>query len=135
MADERADEQLRAVVAEGERALQTLNERHRVASADVQARVDRVLRGESTHAGQRMGFGTAELVYAADARCNCGAGFAYPRGIGPHGAWYCSRLLRGLGPVEAPHSQAMPFVFWSVKSEDQPSAGGLTTRGPDEPRG
>jgi hypothetical protein len=73
----------------------------------------------------------ADLVYAADTRCLCGAGMAYVRG-GPD-YWDCSAILKGEaipkgqeGAVK--HEAQLPFVFWSIKSELQPSANGRTTR-------
>lgn len=71
----------------------------------------------------------SELIYAAMARCHCGAGMAYPRGIGGHGFWDCSGILTGRAMAgENTHCARLPFVFWSVKSESQPSANGATTR-------
>lgn len=73
------------------------------------------------------------LVYAAYSRCRCGAGFAYLTTAGIHGSWQCSALLK-LPPTadivveRQNHDDDMPFAFWSVKSEIQPSANGATTR-------
>lgn len=72
-----------------------------------------------------------ELIYAAFGRCPCGAGMAYPKGIGGHGFWDCSDLLTGRarsnygGPR---HTERLPFTFWEIKSDQQPSANGATTR-------
>lgn len=81
-----------------------------------------------------------ELVYAAWTRCECGAGMAYPKDIGFHGSWICSEQMTNPkrwtnydnktyktedGKL---HSKDLPFSFWSVKSEGQPSANGATTR-------
>lgn len=74
------------------------------------------------------------LCYAAYARCKCGAGFAYdPYGEGTEpfygpDAWECSKILLKTADPAVRHSAAMPFMFYEVKSEDQPSAGGATTR-------
>lgn len=73
-------------------------------------------------------FTDAELTYAATARCRCGAGYAYPNGSGIHGRWDCSAILKGVAAHGTEHDGALPFAFYSVKSEQQPSAGGLTTR-------
>lgn len=77
----------------------------------------------------------ADLVYAATARCPCGAGLAYERGCGGHGSWDCSAILLGEAipqgqPGAVTHTDRLPFAFWKVKSEDQPLPGGvkLTTR-------
>jgi hypothetical protein len=78
----------------------------------------------------------AQLLYAASSRCPCGAGLAYPfefrDGIMPS-QWECSALLTGTGG-DGPHTAPLPFAFYEVKSEGQPSARGATTR-PDEPEG
>lgn len=74
-----------------------------------------------------------ELTYAATSRCPCGAGLAYPLGTGSRGAWDCADILTGRAipsgqPGAAMHTDRLPFVFWEVKSEHQPSANGATTR-------
>jgi hypothetical protein len=69
-----------------------------------------------------------ELVYAARNRCRCGHGFAYPRDCGPRFAWACSAQLKCIADA-GEHSPTLPFVFYEIKSEDQPSAHGQTTRG------
>jgi len=78
-------------------------------------------------------FTDPELRFAAFSRCACGAGLAYPTGGPFRGSWDCSSILKGTaihagqaGAVE--HTGRMPFAFWKVKSEGQPSAGGATTR-------
>lgn len=72
----------------------------------------------------------AALVYAATARCPCGAGMAYRRG---DDCWDCSAILLGEaiphgGPGSVKHEARLPFVFWEIKDEGQPSANGATTR-------
>lgn len=72
-----------------------------------------------------------ELVYAAHARCKCGAGVAYAKGIGPGGefaGWFCSQVLTGRNRDMDNHEGMLPFAFYQIKSEDQPSANGVTTR-------
>lgn len=79
---------------------------------------------------------SAELVYAAFDRCHCGAGIAYPRDVQPFGEtayWDCSAILTGTaipdgqeGSVK--HTDKLPFAFYEIKSEGQPSARGTTTR-------
>lgn len=71
------------------------------------------------------------LVYAAYYRCPCGAGMAYVKDGGT--AWDCSDILTGDAvpsghPGAVTHTAALPFVFWEIKSELQPSAFGATTR-------
>jgi len=68
----------------------------------------------------------SELVYAAYDRCPCGAGLAYiPNG--PRN-WDCSKILLGTADKGVTHTAKLPFVFYEIKSENQPSAGGATTR-------
>lgn len=74
-----------------------------------------------------------ELLFAATSKCQCGAGLAYPKGIGPHGSWYCSDILLGRALPASDknsktHDAGFPFSFYSINSEDQPSAEGHTTR-------
>lgn len=83
----------------------------------------------------------AELHFAARVRCECGAGFAHPEFaiVAPRSReprqWECSAVLRGdAGADGVQHSRPLPFVFYEVKSESQPSAGGDTTR-PAGPEG
>jgi hypothetical protein len=77
----------------------------------------------------------ADLVYAAFARCPCGAGLAHIRGCGASGYWDCSEILLGRAkPITDPdhvqHTAQLPFIFWEVLAEKQPSAKGATTRPP-----
>lgn len=80
-------------------------------------------------------FTPAQLRYAATSRCQqCGVGLAYPLGSGPFASWYCSERL--LNPNDENNSHdTFPFAFYSVKSEDQPSARGATTRPAEAARG
>lgn len=72
------------------------------------------------------------LTYASHARCDCGAGLAYPNGIGIRGCWSCSDLLTGRKTrdwtLNEKHVPELPFMFYEIKSENQPSANGATTR-------
>ena len=75
----------------------------------------------------------ADLRYAATSRCPCGAGLAYPLDSGIHGSWDCSDILTGRAvpsgdPGAVQHTDRLPFAFYEIKSEDQPSANGATTR-------
>lgn len=77
------------------------------------------------------------MVFASDSRCHCGAGMAYdPVTNGIHGKWECSDIIRyetfddekKKAVKAAEHTGAMPFAFYEVKAEGQPSAYGRTTR-------
>ena len=76
------------------------------------------------------------LVYAATARCPCGAGMAYDPAEEGHGvfrgpdAWDCSAILLGTADAAVKHEARLPFAFYDVKSEGQASANGRTTRPP-----
>lgn len=74
----------------------------------------------------------SDLIYAAAARCECGAGLAYVSGSEDR-CWDCSDILLGQAipsgqPGAKKHTAKLPFVFYEIKSERQPSAGGMTTR-------
>lgn len=76
-----------------------------------------------------------KLRYAAFERCACGAGMAYPKGepLTEINSWECSDILTGRAlakdlECKNIHTGQMPFAFYEVKSEDQPSANGATTR-------
>lgn len=80
----------------------------------------------------------SELRYAATVRCACGAGLAYFKGELATKPWTklqwdCADVLTGRAipkgqPGSKIHSGPFPFVFFEIKSEDQPSANGRTTR-------
>ncbi len=71
-----------------------------------------------------------ELVFSACVECPCGAGMAYPKGIGAFGSWHCSAMLTGTLDKfkKVTHYGEIPFTTSNIKSENQPSANGLTTR-------
>lgn len=70
-----------------------------------------------------------ELRFASVARCGgCGMGMAYPKKIGVQGAWHCSGVLLKTAPKDATSHDRLPFMCYEIKSEDQPSAKGATTR-------
>lgn len=76
------------------------------------------------------------LTYAAYSRCPCGAGLAYNESCQldsvfkwPYsGYWDCSAILLGTADEGVKHTAKLPFAFYEIKSEDQPSARGATTR-------
>lgn len=70
-----------------------------------------------------------ELRFSATARCECGAGFAYPVNISFYaGAWECSAILMGKADRNVLHSGCMPFASHEVRSESQSILGNITTR-------
>lgn len=72
-------------------------------------------------------FTDADLVYSAFTRCKkCSAGVAYPKECGGFHQWTCSNVLKGVGTANG--HEAFPFQFYEIKSENQPSANGATTR-------
>jgi hypothetical protein len=79
----------------------------------------------------------ADLIYAADARCPCGAGLAYVPADPECRHWDCSAILLGRAvpsgqPGAVKHEGRLPFAFYKIKPENQPSAQGRTTRPPQE---
>lgn len=78
-------------------------------------------------------FELSELRFSAGARCSCGAGLAYPLNIGISGEWDCSDILLGRAVKSGKegakkHDGPLPFAFYEIKSEYQPSAQGHSTR-------
>lgn len=73
-------------------------------------------------------FSLDELTFAATSRCECGSGLAYANDIGVHGFWDCSAILLGVADKLVKHTGQLPFSFYEIKSEGQPSANGATTR-------
>jgi hypothetical protein len=111
-------------------AIRAQRAQQRIAEADaIAARIDAIERG----APDVRYFADHELIYAAFSRCRCcGAGLAYPKRIGiMHGAWYCANVLTGRARPGADH-EVLPFAFWCIKDEGQPSARGATTRPPTQ---
>lgn len=74
------------------------------------------------------------LVYAAYSRCPCGAGLAYDPAAEGEGvfkgpdSWDCSAIILGIADRGRQHTAKLPFAFYEVKAEKQPSANGATTR-------
>lgn len=70
-----------------------------------------------------------KLTYAATNRCICGAGLAHKYFSNPmEGYWDCSEILDGTADKSVKHTAKLPFQFYEIKSENQPSARGMTTR-------
>lgn len=77
------------------------------------------------------------MTYAATQRCPCGAGLAYDESCYDetstfhrpyNGYWDCSAILTGTADTGVTHTARLPFAFYEIVSEDQPSARGATTR-------
>lgn len=96
---------------------------------------------------KRTLFTDDQLRYAASSRCECGAGLAYPKDptvrqvkewmsdspFNYWDHWDCSDILTGRAVPKGQegskmHSGKYPFAFYEIKSENQPSANGATTR-------
>lgn len=106
----------------GQRA--ALDRFHEAARAEAESTEQRLKQAEAG----KGDFTVYDLLFAAKFRCVCGAGMAYPEGIGTHGAWYCSAILVGQAAPGTEHTPAHPFCFYEVKSEGQDSQRGATTR-------
>lgn len=79
-------------------------------------------------------FKDEDLIYSAETLCPCGHGIAYPKGCGGFHHWDCSAILKGIADRSVQHTGQLPFTFYEVKSEQQPSANGATTRGVFRPK-
>ena len=105
---------------------------------EAQSTIDTYCREQAEAFEKRMKddpiFTDDELRYAAVDLCPCGHGMAYPKGCGIHHYWDCSAILKGIADPNVEHAARLPFVFYSLKSEDQPSANGRTTRGVFKPK-
>lgn len=79
-----------------------------------------------------------ELLFSARARCRCGSGLAYPIAFEfkkHRSEWICAAVLLGeIADIPEEHGKhdAYPFSLYEIKSEDQPSAAGATTRRPEQ---
>lgn len=105
---------------------QELNRIREAEEREVEAKIERCSRMKDK-------FALDDLIFSAGARCACGAGLAYPKNVGMRGAWHCSDILLGRAIPSGQegaktHDGALPFAFYDVKSENQPSANGHTTR-------
>lgn len=113
------EEQYKAAVAQQSEAEKAINKYNRQQDDDFKERWARFGNGEI--------FKDEDLVYSAHAICEkCGVGLAYPKACGLHHQWTCSAVLKGIG-TDKGHS-AFPFSFYEIKSENQPSANGASTR-------
>ena len=74
-------------------------------------------------------FSEDELIFAAFNRCPCGYGLAYPKNCTLNHYWDCAGILMDKASKSIRHAARLPFMYYEIKSEDQPSANGSTTRG------
>ncbi len=111
-----------AVLAQAEEIRARRAERYRLDADIVENRAKNLWNG---FIGQR--YAPEDLCFSATARCGCGAGLAYPKKSGMHGSWHCSAILLGAADKTQTHDK-LPFAFYEIKSENQPSANGATTR-------
>src|SRR4051794_7590767 len=83
-------QQIYAVEAQKKPLQDEYNNLSKAISDTIERRIRSLARGEG--AGR---FTPDELIFAASSRCECGAGLAYPDGIGAWGFWDCSAILLG----------------------------------------
>lgn len=113
-------EQYAEAIAQRDRALAIIHEYSKQEIDSFDQRWNRFLKdGES--------FAPADLVYSAGARCRCGAGLAYPKNCGGFHHWSCGDVLTGHVRDSHEHDE-FPFNMYEIKSEQQASAHGQTTR-------
>lgn len=105
-------------------ALEAFNQESKAEAERTEQRLSDIAASGTNH------FTVYELSFSAFATCKCGAGLAYPDGIGMRGAWYCSAFLMGTDKKPEIKHEVFPFAFYEIKSESQPSADGWTTRPP-----
>lgn len=113
-------------------------EQARLAKADKLEAAAKALR-ENAHASKAERSRARPLVdrltFAAFDRCICGHGMAYDPDADPRPTkWECSAILLDIADKKLMHQAALPFAFYEVKGENQPSSGGRSTRTPAEPR-
>ena len=102
-----------------------------------QAKVLRKRARDTRHAELKAKAVADRIIYAAHSKCPCGAGLAYDPCfedensvfVGPlSGCWDCSAIMLGTADSAVKHTAKLPFSFYEVLSEEQPSANGATTR-------
>lgn len=70
----------------------------------------------------------SDLVYAASARCFCGARLAYNRNLRAHRVWMCSALLLEEEEPETKHTDPLPYAKYKILSELQTGEERKTTQ-------
>jgi len=114
----------------------------KIAAKEAEIETLRARRNEERAADLRAKPLLDRMIFAATARCHCGAGLAYdpaadgePPFKGPS-KWECSDILlfktydaeRQAAVKAATHDEGFPFALYEIKSERQPSQRGMTTR-------
>ena len=113
------EDQYKEAVAQKELAKKTIEAYHRQKAEEFEGRWERWKQGEA--------FTDVDLIYSARARCNCGAGLAYPKDCNIRHQWTCGDVLTHRVSTNKGHD-VFPFMAYDIKSEQQPSAQGATTR-------
>lgn len=117
-------EQFEAAVKQKAEADQLIQDYIRERDAAADARIE-----------SKVPFRDEELVYSAAALCPCGHGLAYPKQTGTLGRyWDCSAIWKGMADTKVKHTGQLPFMYYEIKEEGQPSAVGSTTRGVFKPK-
>jgi hypothetical protein len=119
--------ELSAAIVAMDEALEPLRDESHALRRGIADAIEKRMRASSRGESDAK-FAADELTFAAHARCDCGAGLAYPNDIGVHGWWDCSAILTGTADRAVKHAGELPFVFYEIKSDNQPSANGATTR-------
>lgn len=114
------ENQYRRALEQRESADLIINEYHAQKAKAFEERWERWKKGEAP-------FIDEELIYSAHDRCSCGAGLAYPKTCGPGHQWTCADVLTYRVKTNEHHLE-LPFAFYNIKEDFQPSACGATTR-------
>lgn len=117
------EQQYTEAVAQRKQAETIINEYHKQSDVAFKERLE-----------SGVPFTDDELRYSAVALCPCGHGIAYPKNCPMNHYWDCSAILKGIADPSVKHTDQLPFMFYEIKSEDQPSANGSTTRGVFKPQ-
>jgi hypothetical protein len=112
-----------AAVAQKEAAEKTMAAYHKQKGERADQRYKEFREGDKPYTAD-------ELTWAAATRCPCGHGMAYVTECGSQRFWDCSAILTGVADQNITHGAQAPFAFYSIKSDDQPSANGASTRKP-----
>lgn len=116
------EQEYKKALAQLEEANQIISKYHEQSTLSFKEKWNKFCLGE-------VFFKDDELIYSAYSRCKkCGAGLAYPKDCDTHHEWTCSEVLKGTEAYACHRHDAYPFIMYEIKSENQPSANGATTR-------